>query len=58
MLGHRMDAMTQRAIAIASSKGGQLKSTLSLSLAVRAMKDGRVMMIDWEPQGSPRHGGA
>jgi len=44
--------MAQRAIAIASSKGGQLKSTLSLSLAVRAMKDGRVMMIDWEPQGS------
>jgi chromosome partitioning protein len=40
------------AITLASSKGGQSKSLLAGCLAVRAMKDGRVALIDWEPQGS------
>jgi len=40
------------AITLASSKGGQSKSLLAGCLAVRAMKDGRVAIIDWEPQGS------
>jgi cellulose biosynthesis protein BcsQ len=40
------------AIALASSKGGQMRSTLAACLAVKAMKDGRVAVIDWEPQGS------
>jgi chromosome partitioning protein len=40
------------AIALASSKGGQMRSTLAACLAVRALKDGRVAIIDWEPQGS------
>lgn len=40
------------AITMASSKGGQMKSLLSACLAVRALKDGRVAIIDWEPQGS------
>jgi cellulose biosynthesis protein BcsQ len=39
-------------IALAGSKGGLGKSTLAVALAVRAAKDGRVAMIDWEPQGS------
>jgi cellulose biosynthesis protein BcsQ len=29
-----------------------MRSTLAACLAVRAMKDGRVAIIDWEPQGS------
>jgi cellulose biosynthesis protein BcsQ len=40
------------AITLASSKGGQMRSTLAACLAVHAMKDGRVAIIDWEPQGS------
>lgn len=44
-----------RTIAIAASKGGVGKSTLTAALAVEAMNEGRgrrVAMIDWEPQGS------
>lgn len=44
-----------RTIAIAASKGGVGKTTLTAALAVEAMNDGRgqrVAMIDWEPQGS------
>ena len=41
-----------RVIAIAGSKGGLGKSTIAAALAVRAAQDGRVVMLDWEPQGS------
>jgi chromosome partitioning protein len=44
--------MTPRAIVLASSKGGQGKSLLAAALAARAGRDGRVALIDWEPQGS------
>jgi cellulose biosynthesis protein BcsQ len=47
-----MAPQTPRAIVLASSKGGQGKSVLSAALAVRAARDGRVALIDWEPQGS------
>lgn len=41
------------AIVLASSKGGQGKSTLAAALAVRAVADGnQVGIYDWEPQGS------
>jgi chromosome partitioning protein len=40
-------------IAVASSKGGTGKTTLSAALAVRAAKDGkRVAMADLDPQKS------
>ena len=42
-----------RAIAIAASKGGTGKTTLTSALAVQAMRDGfEVGLVDWEPQGS------
>jgi chromosome partitioning protein len=44
--------MAPMAIVLASSKGGQGKSMLATALAVRAAKDGQVVLIDWEPQGS------
>lgn len=40
------------AIAVASSKGGQMKSLLAANLAVEAAKHGDVALIDWEAQGS------
>jgi chromosome partitioning protein len=45
--------MAIRYIAIAASKGGVGKTTLTATLAVEAAKDGsKVAMLDWEPQGS------
>jgi chromosome partitioning protein len=47
-----MAPKTTRTIAIAGSKGGLGKSTIAAALAVRAAKEGRVAVLDWEPQGS------
>jgi chromosome partitioning protein len=47
-----MSPKTCRVVVLAGSKGGLGKSTLAAALAVRAARDGRVAMIDWEPQGS------
>jgi chromosome partitioning protein len=45
--------MTLRVIALAASKGGCSKSTLTTALAVQAVKEGsKVALLDWEPQGS------
>jgi chromosome partitioning protein len=59
MLSHRKmrdaDAMkhTPITIAVASTKGGSGKSSITAALAVQAAKEGgRVAMLDWEPQGS------
>lgn len=42
-----------RAIAVAASKGGTGKTTLTSALAIQAMRDGfDVGLVDWEPQGS------
>jgi cellulose biosynthesis protein BcsQ len=46
------DAIRSRVIVLAGSKGGLGKSTIAAALAVRAARDGRVAMLDWEPQGS------
>jgi cellulose biosynthesis protein BcsQ len=49
------DAMkhTPITIAVASTKGGSGKSSITAALAVQAAKEGgRVAMLDWEPQGS------
>ena len=44
---------TPRTIAIAASKGGTGKTTLTSALAVQAVKEGgSVALLDWEPQGS------
>lgn len=47
-----MAPKTARTVVLAGSKGGLGKSTIAAALAVRAAKDGRVAMLDWEPQGS------
>ena len=40
-------------IAVASTKGGSGKSSITAALAVQAAKEGsRVALLDWEPQGS------
>jgi hypothetical protein len=40
-------------VAIASTKGGSGKSSITAALAVQAAKEGnQVAMLDWEPQGS------
>jgi chromosome partitioning protein len=40
-------------IAVASTKGGSGKSSITAALAVQAVKEGgRVALLDWEPQGS------
>jgi chromosome partitioning protein len=44
--------MTGKVIVVAASKGGSSKSTVAANLAVRAMQDGQVVLVDWEPQGS------
>jgi chromosome partitioning protein len=42
-----------RTIAVASTKGGSGKSSITAALAVQAAKEGaRVAILDWEPQGS------
>src|SRR4051794_33668652 len=42
-----------RTIAVASTKGGSGKSSITAALAVQAVKEGgRVALLDWEPQGS------
>lgn len=42
-----------KAIAVAATKGGTGKTTLTAALAVQAVRDGcDVALIDWEPQGS------
>jgi chromosome partitioning protein len=49
------DAMkhTPITIAVASTKGGSGKSTITTALAVQAARDGgRVALLDWEPQSS------
>jgi len=49
------DAMKQTpiTIAVASTKGGSGKSSMTAALAVQAAKEGgRVAIFDWEPQGS------
>src|SRR6476620_394312 len=49
------DAMkhTPITIAVASTKGGSGKSSITAALAVQAAKEGgRVALLDWEPQGS------
>ena len=39
-------------IAVASTKGGSGKSSITAALAVQAVKEGgRVALLDWEPQG-------
>lgn len=45
---------TTRVLAVAASKGGVGKSTLSAALAVRASKEGRVAIIDADEQSSLR----
>src|SRR6476659_745086 len=49
------DAMkhTPITIAVASTKGGSGKSSITAALAVQAATEGgRVALVDWEPQGS------
>jgi chromosome partitioning protein len=44
---------TPTTIAVASTKGGSGKSTITTALAVQAAKEGgRVALLDWEPQSS------
>ena len=44
---------TPGTIAVASTKGGSGKSSITAALAVQAAKEGsRVALLDWEPQGS------
>jgi cellulose biosynthesis protein BcsQ len=44
---------TPETIAVASTKGGSGKSSITAALAVQAAKEGsRVALLDWEPQGS------
>jgi chromosome partitioning protein len=44
---------TPHTIAIASTKGGSGKSSITAALAVQGAKEGhQVAMLDWEPQGS------
>lgn len=51
--GYAKGSMRLKVVAVASTKGGVGKSTLTACLSVRAAKDSpRVAMIDMDPQGS------